>query len=393
MPVSEDLLKAIENYLNHSATAAEMQQVDDWYHSFDDSKLVIPTEEKDLKNKIDTMLRSRLAKSTGVQSIVEVEHPPIKSRPLIKWAAAAALLIVSGAALYMYQVRKSDSALQFSSIRPGTDIAKLTLSDGREIILSDAGKGQLAEESGVSISKNSEGQLIYSIVDQPEGLQNGQSQMNKIETPNGGKYQVNLPDGTKIWLNAASTLRYPSRFTGNERRVELSGEAYFEVAKVMLKDSKKRMPFIVKTDQQVVEVLGTHFNINSYSDDAAVKTTLLEGSVKVRQVSAKEGKLLKPGQQSILETGSLSVKEADLAAEMAWKNGEFSFTSNDFRAEMRKVARWYDVEIIYDASAPKDFELGGFISRKKDISAILQLIELTGKVHFKVEGRRILITK
>lgn len=388
MPISKELLQSIEHYLDHSATAEEIQQVNEWYHSFDDTELVITTNEKDLKHKIDVMIRSRLAESTGVKAIYQTPAPKLYPKTLIKWAAA--LLIISGAALYTYQANKTNVQ---ETIQSGKNIARLTLANGRQIILSDAAEGQLAEESGVSIHKTSEGQIIYTIANQKEG-NNSQPGMNTIETPNGGKYQVNLPDGTRIWLNAASTLRYPSRFIGNERKVELNGEAYFEVAKVMLNGSKThRMPFLVKTNQQTVEVLGTHFNVNSYQEDAIVKTTLLEGSVKVTPASGKNSQLLKPGQQSVLETGELNVKEADMASEMAWRNGEFSFTSHDFRAEMRKVARWYDVEIIYDASAPQDFELGGFVSRTKDISAILELIELTGKVHFKVKGRRILVTK
>ncbi len=401
MPISDELLTAIEHYLDHSATAEETQLVNSWYHSFNDRKLIINTHEQNLKSKIDAMIRARLAETTGIKRITETPVHKIDLSPIRKWAVAAIILIVSGLVFYTYKMRTADSLNALAhDIGPGRNVARLTLANGRKIILSDAQEGKLAEESGVRISKAGNGQIIYTIVNEHKGAKDHRPEMNTIETPKGGQYQVNLPDGSRVWLNAASSLRYPSRFSAEERKVELSGEAYFEIAKVFKgKDTGKadkereRLPFVVKTASQLVEVLGTHFNINSYGDETAVKTTLLEGSVKVKPLTFNNAQFLKPGQQAVLEGGSLKIKEADLSAEMAWKNGEFVFASNDFHAEMRKVARWYNVDIVYDDSAPADFNLGGFISRSKNISAVLKLIELTGKVHFKIEGRRILVTK
>lgn len=394
MRISGELLEAIDHYLNGTATSEENQLVNNWYHSFDDSEVIIHTEEQNLKNKIDALIRTRLAETTCVSAIAEIPAAPIRRKLFNSWAAAAAILLVCGTVLYFSLVKNTSSSNErfANDVTAGKNIAVLTLANGQKIVLSDSLNGQLAKQSGISISKTEDGQLVYTVIDE-EGNASGQPEMNTIETPKGGKYIVNLPDGTKIWLNAASQLTFPAQFTGNERRVELSGEAYFEVAKVMNKNTSERTAFVVKTDKQEVEVLGTHFNINSYADENAVKTTLLEGSVKVLSLVSQDTQLLKPGQQSILETGALKVRPADIAVEMAWKNGEFIFASNDFRSEMRKVARWYDVEVVYDESVPKDFELGGFISREKNLSAVLKLIELTGNVHFKIEGRRVLVTK
>jgi transmembrane sensor len=389
MTISEELATAIENYLGGNATEGERQLVDTWYHSFDDRKLEITTHERGLKKKIDMMIRARLAETTGVRSIIEVPVVRLNVTNVKRWTAVAAIFIAFTVAIYFYIFKNASTepGKYTADIAPARNTAILTLGNGHKIILSDKKKGQLVSEAGVSITKTSDGQLVYTVIPS-KGSLNAEELANTIETPKGGKYQVSLPDGTRVWLNSASSLRYPLRFNDKQRKVELDGEAYFEVAKL------RHLPFLVVTKKQTVEVLGTHFNINSYSDENSVKTTLLEGSVRVSSSGAKHAEsILKPGQQSVLQSDELKVKEADLTVEMAWKNGEFIFTNNDFRAEMRKVARWYDVDVVYDDSAPMDVDLDGFISREKNISALLTLIELTGKVHFKIQGRRIVVTK
>ncbi|MEJ2880179.1 FecR family protein [Pedobacter sp. GR22-6] len=386
--MSTPLLTAIENYINGKASPAEKQLVDDWYHTFDDRKVVIHSAEMQLKEQIDAKLRARLVKTTAVESLRSAPVHQLNAPAWKTWAAVVAVLVTSAIGLYLFTSGNSSQDLLVSvpDFAPAKNTAILTLANGKQIKLTDQSQGQLATESGVSISKTKEGELLYT------ALQDDRSAalpvtINTIATPRGGTYLVSLPDGTRVWLNAASTLRYPTRFIGKERSVELSGEAYFEVAKI----HDKRMPFFVRSERQTVEVLGTHFNVNNYDDEEQVKTTLLEGSVRIGSMNGKNA-LLKPGEQAIIQSGSLNVQTADLSTEMAWKNGEFIFTNNDFRTEMRKVARWYDVEIIFDESVPKDISLGGFISNSKNISAVLKLIALTGKVHFKIEGRRILVT-
>lgn len=316
----------------------------------------------------------------------------------ISWplaASAAVLLVAVAAALLLYQGKRTHTLAgrkpavnKANDIAPGSNKAFLTLANGRKISLTDAARGEVAKEAGLSISKTADGQLVYTVL--PGGANPNGARYNTIETPNGGQYQINLPDGSRVWLNSASSLHYPARFTGNKRVVELSGEGYFEVAK------DKKHPFIVKTSQQQVEVLGTHFNINSYGNEQSVKTVLLEGAVKVFPVSAAgaqpAARILKPGEQSSLTGGELDIMPADTESAMAWKNGDFIFKGDDLESIMRQIARWYDVEVIYRGSFGH-LKFGGYVSRSKNISAVLSIMESTGKVHFNIEGRRITVLR
>ncbi len=302
-------------------------------------------------------------------------------------AAAAILVFLSAGILFFWKSgipagAGIENLTREKDIAPGSNKAILTLANGKKINLTDIAVGKLANESGVKITKSKSGQLEYTIIDQSAAAEKAVA-LNTISTPRGGQYKVILPDGTGVWLNAASSLTYPSSFSGTAKRaVELKGEAYFEVT------HNPAQPFVVKTAQQEVEVLGTHFNINAYAEEPAARTTLLEGSVRLNQHT-----VLKPGEQAISVGNRLKVNRVDIATAVDWKNGDFALIDDDFRTTMRKVARWYDVDLVYDDSAPERLKLGGWISRSKNISSILKLMELTGKVHFKVEGRRITITK
>ena len=306
-------------------------------------------------------------------------------------AIAASILLVISIGLYFYTHRspglvfvKQEQSPKPQIISPGGDKAVLTLSDGSRIILDHAKNGVLANQEGVRIQKTSDGKLLYTFAnseDSPHLHTTGEI-YNKIETPAGGKYQINLPDGSKVWLNASSSLRFPAIFVGNTREVELTGEAFFDVAK------NKNKPFKVITKDQVVEVLGTQFNINSYSDEDAIKTTLIEGSVKV--IYKDQIVLLSPGQQFRPNNLSLKIVHADTDEVIAWKNGYFLFKNEDIQSVMRKLSRWYDVEVNYSGEMPK-VGFGGNISRSKDISEVLDVLQLTNAVHFKVEGRRITV--
>ncbi|MDP3469130.1 MAG: FecR family protein [Daejeonella sp.] len=309
---------------------------------------------------------------------------------------AASLLAILSIGLYFYTNRTIESQVAFSDsktiiekaiIKPGGDKAVLTLSDGSEIILEDAKKGLLANQAGVSIQKTADGELLYSFAKNVSSVSETIPKeliYNKIETPFGGKYQINLPDGSKVWLNSASTLRFPALFSGNTREVELNGEAYFDVAK------NPNKPFKVITKDQIVEVLGTQFNINSYSDEESFKTTLIEGSVKI--IYKDRVVLLSPGQQFQPNMKSSKLIEADTEEVTAWKNGYFLFKDEDIQSIMRKVSRWYDVEVSYAGDIP-DVGFGGNISRSKDINEVLNVLQLTNAVHFKVEGRRITVMR
>lgn len=231
--------------------------------------------------------------------------------------------------------------------------------------------------------------MVY-VVDKAESSSgsaaSAQPLYNTIETPKGGQYQVDLPDGTKVWLNAGSLLRYPTNFTGKIRSVELTGEAYFEVAK------NAHKPFKVLSKNQVVEVLGTHFNISSYTDDISVKTTLLEGSVKVLSSKVNQTKLLKPGQQSDINytNNAFFIKSVNTDEVIAWKNGYFLFSDEDLKSIMARFARWYNVDVEYQGDVD-NLRFGGMVSRSKDLTQALKVVEQAGNVKFKIEGRRVIV--
>ncbi len=305
------------------------------------------------------------------------------------WAAAAALFVCISSAIYFFTntnrndnkavVKNSKPAVPKNDVLPGGDKAMLTLADGSQIVLDSAGNGILAQQGDTKIVKTQDGQLIYNTVGQAAK----EMAYNTLATPRGGQYKLTLPDGSKVWLNAASSLKYPVAFTGNDRRVEISGEAYFEIAK----DASK--PFKVQLDQMEVEVLGTHFNINGYNDEDVVCTTLLEGSVKI---NTKDGSnSLKPGQQAQLEkTGKMTlVNNADLEETMAWKDGNFQFENSDIHTVMRQINRWYDVEIEYQGTVSKHFL--GTISRNVKLSSVLAMLQQTGEVKFRIEGRKVVV--
>lgn len=311
------------------------------------------------------------------------------SRLKIMWSAAAAVLVIGGSLLLINRprIQETKEKMVTLEITPGKEGATLVLADGRKILLSDASKGELANESGVVISKNAEGTLVYSVRN-IEGNKAGAGQKksyNMLSTARGEQYQVRLPDSSMVWLNAASKLKFPSSFNAlKERRVELSGEAYFEVAK------NKKQPFVVQTRDQEVKVLGTHFNVSSYVDEPNAVTTLLEGSVHVSGYG--KVKVLKPGERAVRTGTQIKVSEADLSEDMAWKNGNFYFNNEGIASIMRQISRWYDVDIIYQGELT-DEKFYGTISRSKNINQVLNVLEKTRSVHFKIEGRRILIMK
>lgn len=301
-------------------------------------------------------------------------------------AAAVVLMVLSFGGYFYFQNKSVETenrlAVNTHDVDPGGNKATLTLADGSTISLTDANNGELAKQSGVKISKSKNGELVYSVV----ASDATPLAFNTISTPKGGIYQVNLPDGTKVWLNAASSIKFPTTFAQlSQRKVELEGEAYFEVAK------NKKVPFVVSTSGQQVQVLGTHFNISSYSDEGELKTTLLEGSVKV---VAANTIVLKPGQQSNLKrngSGDLKVSKANIAQVMAWKNGFFHFEKENLHEVMRQLSRWYDIEVIYEVDRHDD-EFMGDIPRGIKLSEALKILSFEG-TQFRIEGRKLIVKK
>ncbi|WP_316818583.1 FecR family protein [Pedobacter nyackensis] len=330
------------------------------------------------------------------QTIAEQKiHKPLFSRQW--WAVAAILLISISVGIVLFNKnRQSSNVTSFASksgqIKPGTDKAVLILADGSRIQLDDAKSGVLSAEGNALIKKTTDGTLVYeSGTNTKEALI---PSLNTIAIPRGGKYQVKLPDGTWVWLNSESTLTYPEVFSGKERLVELKGEAYFEVAKVMIKDEgtknkERRMPFIVKTNAMNVEVLGTHFNVSAYAGNAATKTTLLEGVVKLLD-GPDRAVVLKPGEQGTVLFKGISVAKVKVKEVVAWKDGYFVFRENTIQEIMEQIERWYDVEIEYRGKI-NEHVFGGVYSKNKELPELLKGLELTGLVHFKIEGRRIIV--
>jgi ferric-dicitrate binding protein FerR (iron transport regulator) len=267
-------------------------------------------------------------------------------------------------------------------IKPGGQKAILTLSDGSKIVLDSAGNGLLTKQGGANIIKIANGQLQY-IANQANS---SETVYNTMSTPVGGQYQLVLPDGSNVWLNSSSSITYPTSFSRNERGVQITGEAYFEVA------HDKTKPFHVSVNGMNVEVLGTHFNINSYDNESAIKTTLLEGKVKVTKGNASI--LIAPGQQAVAEnlSNELTVKKdgVDLDQVIAWKNGKFIFLDDDIKSIMRQLERWYGITVSYSENVTNE-EFVGIISRNVNLSQILDMLEKTGRVSFTIRDRNITV--
>jgi len=323
-----------------------------------------------------------------LNQILAVDKPTRSPKRILmnslKWAAAAVVFIVFSFTAYLSLQKKKEHVFA-TDVAPGKNKAILTLADGKKISLSDAMNGDVVKEAGFSITKTADGQLVYNVA----GSENvNDARLNTISTPNGGEWQIQLPDGSTVWLNAASSIQYSLNIgTAKQRLVKLDGEAYFEVAK------NAAHPFIVETDKQSVEVLGTHFNINSYKDERITKTTLLEGSVRVSHNTTNESEVLKPGEESLVSVSGMDVKEVNVDEAIAWKNGYFMFNNERQESILRKVARWYNVEIEYADADAKSVMYYGTVSRFEKISKVLTKFEQTGEVRFDIKGNKVIVYK
>lgn len=329
----------------------------------------------------------------------------MNTRPTRQWmryaAVAAGLFLVSATGYFLLPKKNTGHLTHVTNtphsvpdILPGKKKAVLTLADGSCIILDSAHNGAIARQGNSSVIKFNDGSVAYRPV---ENLSAGKVIFNTLTTPRGGQYQLVLPDGSKVWLNAASSIRYPTAFTDNERKVAITGEVYFEVVPLRLRSGQK-MPFKVEKGDMIVEVLGTHFNINAYEDEEAIKTTLLEGKVKVvnresipQGGSNEKSVVLKPGEQTSLSpTSQLSHPiPVQTDAVMAWKNGLFQFHNAGLPAVLRQISRWYDVDLRYEGEIPaREFE--GKIQRNLTLLQVLKILE-KNQVHLSLAGRTIII--
>lgn len=370
-----------KKWLDGTITDEEKSEFNNWYNSFDDNNLAYNADET------PDMLKKRMLRNIHLH-----ENIPFKRKlHLISYtriAAAASLLIFLSIGTYLVLNRLRTNKQIVKNIPkdrlPGKNKAVLTLANGLKINLDDATKGEVAKQSGITITKAANGQIIYTVADKL--LANSKQPVyNTIETPRGGQIKVNLPDGTKVWLNAASVIKFPTSFSGNERNVTLDGEAYFEVAH----NAKK--PFNVFTSRAQVHVLGTHFNINAYQDEDTLKTTLLKGSVKLSYNNSSV--LLKPSQQGKIYNGGAEARvcAVDTSLVMAWKNEMFEFDNTDLHSLMRQISRWYNIEVTYESGVPNDVYFGS-ISRNSNLSKVLKILELGG-VHFKMDDKKLIVTR
>jgi hypothetical protein len=310
-------------------------------------------------------------------------------RLYLKIAAAAIVFFTAGIlVLKQHSVKtKVNYAVKnpVAHIVPGSNKAYLTTANGTIITLNGLKNGNLLSQGGIQVNKVKDGLLKYGKKVVANSAASITSDIyNTITVPRGGQYQLVLADGTKVWLNSASTIKFPVAFTGKDRQVELSGEAYFEVVKNPLQ------PFKVVANGITVQDLGTHFNVMAYSDDKEVKTSLLEGSVKL--TGTKAITILKPGEQGVLndQQNAFKIEKVDMDDVVAWKNGFFAFNDEDIQTIMKRISRWYDVDVVF----PQQFKrknFGGTVSRFADVSQVLKDLELTGSIHFKIEGRRIAV--
>lgn len=383
----------ILKHLRGELSIAEKNELDIWLASNDNNRILFEELTNEALLKKELQFLDSIEAEAAWQKIEAQGKKPAKIVPIKNnrrwWYAAAAVLLLGGFLTYRFAFKQPDKAPivkttpEKNDVAPGGNKATLTLADGSTIILDNAANGNLAEQGNSKIVKLNNGQLAYNALNEKPT----EIVYNTISTPRGGQYQLTLADGSKVWLNAASSIRFPASFTGNERKVELTGEGYFEVAK------NAAMPFKVDVSGKgEVEVLGTHFNINSYSNEPAINTTLIEGSIKVAGLTSGNTVLLIPGQQAKLSTtGELSInRNPDIESVLAWKNEKFVFQNADLKSIMRQLERWYDISVSYEGNGYTD-EYVGIISRNVNISQILKMLEKTSEARFQINGKNIIV--
>ncbi|WP_316815781.1 FecR family protein [Pedobacter nyackensis] len=385
----EAFLTILGKYRAGEASAEEVEFLHAYYNFFEIKGNIF--EEMDHSSK--ALLKEEIKSELDFKIAQTVVPAGRKLWRLNQILAAAAVLLVVGIAVYfinlqltgLNDVRMQIAEAKVKDIAPGGNHAVLTLADGSAIKLDDQKNGLLTNQEGAVISKTKDGQIVY----HHEGKAAAEV-YNTISTPRGGQYQLVLADGTKVWLNAASSIRFPTVFAGKSRNVEITGEAYFEVTK------NREKPFKVFSRNQEVEVLGTHFNLNTYEDEQYDQTTLLEGSVKVYRLneagSSVNAQTIIPGQVAIAAKGTVDIKVARAVDDeaIAWKNGYFKFSKADIKTIMRQVSRWYNVDVVYKGDFGNDL-FGGKINRTDSVSGVLRILKLSN-INTTIKGRTIIIS-
>jgi len=375
-----------EKWLDGTITFAEKQEFAAWYNADQDAPMEIPSEFAESED----VLRERILDKINNQ-IFNKTFAAGKKAMLWVASIAAALVVIFFAAIIHFHLKKHQSPSfaagihkkhKVNDVAPGGDKAMLTLADGSKVVLNDAKDGIIANQGLTRLNKTNAGQLVY---EADQSSKAAPVVYNTITTPKGGQFRIVLSDGTKVWLNAASSITFPTTFSATERKVTITGEVYFEVAK------NKRVPFRVITGKQEVEDVGTCFNIKAYDDEHSISTTLVEGAVKI--TSGQQSALLQPGQQANLpnrELEPISVKTVNTETVLAWKNGNFEFESEELHAIMRQVARWYDIKVIYEGNVkPRRFTAS--VPRNVNLSELLEMLKFMG-VNFRIDGQAVVVS-
>lgn len=383
----QTIIELVEKIAAGVATDAEIAQFNQWYQSFQKEGQEWPFADLGDKEKIETAILQSIEQRINILP----ESGRSSFYTLRRIAAAVIVLIIAAGGFYWYSsgINDSEDSIELvirNDVGPGEEKAVLTLGDGSQIMLDEANTGLLASEGSTTVKKSGKGLITYQSGNSPADKDihmESQVVYNTISTPRGGKYKVLLPDETEVWLNAMSSIRFPTQFTEKTRQVEITGEVFFDVTR------NKAQPFWVRTGDQVVKVLGTQFNVKAYSDEETIRTTLVEGSVIVETAGDKVK--IEPGEQVVNQTNSeIAVEDVDVEQVIAWKNGLFQFWDTNLKEIMRQLSRWYDVDVTY-LSNENDISFTGFISRDVTISNVLHMLEEAGDIRFGLDGSQVVV--
>jgi transmembrane sensor len=383
----EEVQKLVEKYLHGTASEEETNMLFNWYRTeLNIEKTLVLDEyenEEDFKKNI----------FSGIDISDPKNKRRLSSNLSNSFAIAACVLVFMLTGLYFYYslntsvTEKIAVEKKSNDIKPGGIKAILTLADGKQILLDDSKNGVVIDQGAIKIHKNSQGIIEYSLTEHSVQAQTDSKEplmvYNTIQTPAGGKFQLNLADGSKVWLNSESTLRFPVFFSGDSREVELEGEAYFEVSKDQLKK------FSVRSGNQTVEVLGTHFNINAYANEPSITTTLIEGAVRVIELNTNQSQILKPGEQAVVSKDIKVQRKGDVHADLAWKEGYFYFEDADIETVMRQLSRAYGITVRYETSMP-EIHFEGAISTNLTLLEVLEILQKSN-IHFRLEGKEVIV--
>jgi transmembrane sensor len=401
-------------FLREEATPAEQAELDAWAAEAPANRALMqelqdPAQVAKALANLDSLHRSEAWEQVATYAAahrpatvlpLDSQHSITRRGKIYRWTAvAAAVAIISGGLWFWERLGHSGTAAEKGisivahDVQPGGNKATLYLAGGQRIILDSAANGLLAEQGKTTIQKRTNGEIAYV----PAAAVTGEVTYNTLTTPRGGEYQLTLSDGTRVWLNAQSSITYPTAFTGPDRKVTMTGEAYFEVARESSHPFIVRLPALGKGNREDgswmdVEVLGTAFNINAYNDESAARTTLVEGSVKV--IANGTRKIIQPGEQTAVSFGGAGIEvnqHADVARALAWKNGLFAFTDADLPTVMRQLSRWYNVDVKYEGEIPKDkYEFNGKIGKTLTLDQVLKVLTKT-QVHYSIDGNELTI--